>query len=786
MNRKPALTARWIRRHRLGAVLAPFLTILSTLATGGEAQPGTGLVPTAPADEARGIGLSTTLGVTLTAPASDATTVTFFGGKAPPAAAGPDFTLVTLPDTQFYAENLGGQRAAAFSAQTQWIVDHRDALNIAFVSHMGDVVNTSGNPAEWRVADTAMQLLENAATTRRAGGIPWGGAPGNHDLNPYGDATGTSTFDQTFGASRFAGRSYYGGHYGADNANNYQLFSASDLDFIIIHLQYDAREVANYQPVLDWADALLKANPNRRAIVTSHWMVNTGNPAGFSAQGQAIYDTLKHNPNLFLLLGGHVAGEGRRADTFKGHTVYAILQDYQGRDNGGNGWLRYFVFSPANNTITAKTYQVANPLAPVSAGFETDADSQFSLPYDMQPSQSKWIPLGTANVAAGGTTAAFDWKGLEAGTRYEWLASTSASVGSGTGAPRHFSTTSTTTGTTTAGQALAKYVIVISVDGMGSAYVKQLLAPGPSTELTTIKRIQAEGSGTLNARDDADFAITLPNHTTMITGRGVTGATGHNWTTNTDPAPTATLASNKKAYVASVFDVAHDNGLRTGIWSGKSKFGLFHQSYGATTGAPDTTGRDNGRDKIDYDKIVAGASAADLTADFIRQMSANPYHFVFFHYQDPDAAGHAHGWSADPAGAYATALKAVDTQIGNILQMVRNSPTLNGKTAIILTSDHGGHGKTHGDTKNPLDYTIPFYVWGAGIAAGGDLYALNPTRRSAPAAAANPPYTGPQPIRNGDAANLALTLLGLGPVPGSTIDKAQDLTVSEGSPKAKR
>ena len=163
-------------------------------------------------------------------------------------------------------------------------------------------------------------------------------------------------------------------------------------------------------------------------------------------------------------------------------------------------------------------------------------------------------------------------------------------------------------------------------------------------------------------------------------------------------------------------------------------------------------------------------------------MAAQPFNFVFFHFQDPDAAGHALGWSADPASPYAAALKRVDTQIGNILDMLRNSPALNGKTTVILTSDHGGHNKTHGDTKNPLDYTIPFYVWGAGVDAGADLYALNPASRSAPEAPANPSYSGPQPVRNGDAANLALTLLGLEPVPGSTIDSAQDLSISAPRP----
>lgn len=324
----------------------------------------------------------------------------------------------------------------------------------------------------------------------------------------------------------------------------------------------------------------------------------------------------------------------------------------------------------------------------------------------------------------------------------------------------------------------AQYVIVISVDGMGSAYVTPLLKPGLPTELTTFKRFQTEGAGTLNARDDATFAVTLPNHVTMMTSRGVDGAAGHNWTSNGDPGPTDTFATQKGAYIASGFDVAHDHGLRTGIWSGKSKFGLFQQSFSTTSGAADSTGADNGRDKIDYDKVVAGISAAALTADFTNQMQAAPFNFAFVHYQDPDAAGHGSGWSTDPASAYATTLKAVDTQIGNILHMVTNSPALKGKTVVILTADHGGHGNGHGDTTNPLDYTIPFFVWGAQVKAGADLYTLNPASRKEPGPTDNPPYAGAQPVRNGDAANLALDLLGLKAVEGSTINAAQDLTVT--------
>jgi len=404
------------------------------------------ITATSPAADATGIGVSTTLNVSLSDPESDAMTVTFYGRKTTPAAPGADFTLATLPDTQFYAENLSNNgRAATFHAQTQWLVDNRDALNLAFVSHMGDIVqNGDAVPAEWTVADESMKRIENQVATLRAYGIPWGAAPGNHDQTSIGNAGGANVFfNNLFGASRFAGRSYWGGNESlTNNNNNYQLFSASGLDFIILHLEYDARAVSSYQAILDWADAVMKAFPNRRAIVTSHWIVNTGNPASFSTQGQAIYDNLKDNPNFFLMLCGHVAGEGQRSDTFQGRTVHSVLQDYQGRTNGGDGWLRYFTFSPANNTINAKTYRVSNPVNPAAGAFETDADSQFSLAYNMQSAVTDWIPLGTANVASGGTSASLNWTGLEAGSHYEWYASVTDTINTASTTARRFSTTS--------------------------------------------------------------------------------------------------------------------------------------------------------------------------------------------------------------------------------------------------------------------------------------------------------------------------------------------------------
>lgn len=321
----------------------------------------------------------------------------------------------------------------------------------------------------------------------------------------------------------------------------------------------------------------------------------------------------------------------------------------------------------------------------------------------------------------------------------------------------------------------AEYVIHISVDGLGSSYLQALL---DQDQLPTFKRLQAEGAWTHNARTDFDFTITLPNHTCMVTGRPVrdkaaspVAITGHQWTINSDPGE-RTLHGNRKSYIASTFDVAHDHGLRTCLMASKSKFRVYDQTYDERNGAPDKTGDDNGRDKID---LFVNAKSPEMTERFITEMKANPFNYSFLHFHDTDSAGHARKWGSPE---YNAALKAVDGHLGQILELVTTDERFKGKTAIILSTDHGGIGLDHGFNTNPINYTIPFYVWGAGVSHSDNLYSLNASSRVDPQTA-RPDYTerDRQPIRNGDGGNLALKLLGLPAVPDSLINAAQDLNV---------
>ena len=77
-----------------------------------------------------------------------------------------DFSVVLLPDTQYYSEKY----PETYVAQAIWIRQQAKEDNIKFVIHLGDIVQTSTQKPEWENADRAMRLLD--------GIVPYSMAPG--------------------------------------------------------------------------------------------------------------------------------------------------------------------------------------------------------------------------------------------------------------------------------------------------------------------------------------------------------------------------------------------------------------------------------------------------------------------------------------------------------------------------------------------------------------------------------------------------------------------------------
>ncbi|MCY2929820.1 MAG: alkaline phosphatase family protein [Planctomycetota bacterium] len=338
--------------------------------------------------------------------------------------------------------------------------------------------------------------------------------------------------------------------------------------------------------------------------------------------------------------------------------------------------------------------------------------------------------------------------------------------------------------TATAWGVAPEYVIEISVDGLGGTYLGKIFngtATGGPYAVPNFTRLKTEGASTLAAHCDNNNWETLPNHVSILTGRprdNSPGFDGHNWTGNGDPAVGQTLHTNKPPYVASVFDVAHDNGLRTGMYANKSKFSLFDTSYNATNGAQDNISPNYGRDKIDNTYIDTALGGVVVDTFIAQQKSGSPNRYSFVHINEPDANGHGSGWGS---ATWNQSVVTVDGMLGKIFQMIQDVPAMRNNTAIILTADHGNQDNPPTGADR---YQVPFFVWGPGVTAGADLYALNNGQNGAAMrkVAANYPmttYAGDQPIRNAEASNLALDLLDLGPIPGSTFDYSQTLVVPE-------
>jgi len=322
-----------------------------------------------------------------------------------------------------------------------------------------------------------------------------------------------------------------------------------------------------------------------------------------------------------------------------------------------------------------------------------------------------------------------------------------------------------------------EHVVLVSVDGLRPECASEAMS-GSYPGLARLTR----GPHTLQARCDPDISVTLPNHIDMVTGRTVAGDAGHGWTANDDPPARkqgGSLHARKDAYVSSVFDVAHDRGLNTALICGKWKFVLFEQSYGEDAGGPDTLAPDNGRDKIDlFVCDPSPVSEADHALTFLHDAALQGKRSVaFLHLPTPDFAGHANGWDLTDGSAYRKGVADADGVLSRMLAALDADDTLRGKVAIVLTADHGGGVPriSHVDAEAPVNFTIPFLVWLGRDGASRDLYEMNRDTRRKPAPSERFAADAPPPIRNGEIGNVALTILGLPAIPGSTANAAQNL-----------
>ena len=296
------------------------------------------------------------------------------------------FKIVVLPDTQHYALDYPW----LLKLQTDWIAQNANAQNIVFVSQTGDIVENWDNQRQWQAADRAFASLD--------GHIPYGMAPGNHDIVPEGTAP---YFNQYFPLPRLLANPAPAplnqplltgaGSFGPNNT--YHLFTAAGKQFIAINYEFCPTD-----DTVQWLDDTLSKFANYGAIITTHSFTSANGDrerAGHSClfwrgpgQNAAvdIWDRViasgRHN-NVLMFLSGHdiwsTAGAARRTDMVAGYPVHQMLSNYQEFKQGGEGYLRILEFDTDKSLLNVSTY------SPLTKAFKTDDANQFSL----------YLPLGS-------------------------------------------------------------------------------------------------------------------------------------------------------------------------------------------------------------------------------------------------------------------------------------------------------------------------------------------------------------------------------------------------------
>lgn len=228
--------------------------------------------------------------------------------------------------------------------------------------------------------------------------------------------------------------------------------------------------------------------------------------------------------------------------------------------------------------------------------------------------------------------------------------------------------------------AVSDHIVIISVDGLRPDAIARY-AP------RRISRLLREGSSTLHAQTILP-SKTLPSHTSMLTGEDVDHH-GITWNDNeTDVHGTVA--------VPTVFGLARAHGFRTAAFFSKGKFNHL-EVPGSLDYAQAPTGN--------------GKWSADRTAgDVEKYLAAHGPNLLFVHFGEPDYAGHRWGWMS---WTYGRAVKKADEGVARVLAAADRAFG-DGNYTVILTADHGGHGRTHG-SRDPLDTTIPWITWGRGV-----------------------------------------------------------------------
>lgn len=294
------------------------------------------------------------------------------------------WTVVVLPDTQNYV--LNDKNHQTLDEMMEWIVAEKKNRNIPLVVHVGDLTNNNNEP-QWERVRSSYAKLDNV--------LPYHLCVGNHDQTSVGDDSLINNYFKI--GDNPLNQKLFGGSFEPNKLQNtYYYIDQNGEKYLFLALEYNTR-----QPVIEWADKLIKEHPEHHVFIIVHqYMTETsrlvsedGRPDPQSKRGDGNDDVGiwvqlgEPNPNVEFIVCGHVwaakrvtegpfikgfegvvgyehdIATGHRSDAKdNGLTVHQMLfnaqwiRDDQGMKTGGDGWLLLLEFSPDNKDVMVKTF----------------------------------------------------------------------------------------------------------------------------------------------------------------------------------------------------------------------------------------------------------------------------------------------------------------------------------------------------------------------------------------------------------------------------------------------
>lgn len=258
------------------------------------------------------------------------------------------YSFIHFPDTQVYTALC----PEVFYQECQQVIDWQKDMNIRFVAHSGDIVDSSWSQQQWQNAVQGMTMLADAEIPRMV-------TAGNHDLYQNGDYSSFCKYlntDSYVYANNYTEMfSYRGGEAQVQLVN-----VGNGRTWMFVGVGFNPTDEA-----LAWAQSVMARYTSLPAVIVTHCYLKIDGQLENIGWRIASY-LVDPFPNVHLILCGHnhtlainVCSYDMDNDGRSDRDVYALLTDYQGDEDRKSGKFRILTVSESENLIYVRTFNPA-------------------------------------------------------------------------------------------------------------------------------------------------------------------------------------------------------------------------------------------------------------------------------------------------------------------------------------------------------------------------------------------------------------------------------------------